>query len=444
MANAPRDELLFDLQSRERANRIAAAHRVGAHISSGEWVRRQTKQVNNHVHTQYSFSPYTPAMAAYLAWSTGLSTVGIMDHDSVAGCDEMIETGTAMGIAQTVGCEIRVDMSHTAMEGRRINNPDISNNAYIAIHAIPQNRLPEVADFLHPVQEARNRRNRKIVDNLNDFIAGWDLGKISFETDVYPLSLAKEHGTITERHILSALATRVLEASEKNLVPFVEGKMGLAIPPRMRKYLSDRQNPHITYDLLGVFKSGLIPHIYVAPTENECVPVRTAVQFAQSVHAIPAYAYMGDVSDSPTGDKKAAKFEDDFLDDLVAELPHLGFLAVTYMPPRNTLSQLKRLQSLCQKQELMEISGVDINSSRQTFNCPEVLQPDFLHLVDAAWALTVHEKLAAADPRLGLFHSENPRRDETLSERIRAYALIGRQMDIRNPNSALEIAEKKA
>ena len=44
--------------------------------------------VNNHIHTTYSFSPYTPTAAVYAAKKAGLSTAGIMDHDSIGGCEE--------------------------------------------------------------------------------------------------------------------------------------------------------------------------------------------------------------------------------------------------------------------------------------------------------------------------------------------------------------------
>ena len=58
------------------------------------------------------------------------------------------------------------------------------------------------------------------------------------------------------------------------------------------------------------------------------------------VGAISAYAYLGDVGDSVTGDKRAQKFEDDYLDELVPYLKELGFRAITYMPSRNTKAQL--------------------------------------------------------------------------------------------------------
>ena len=46
--------------------------------------------VNNHIHTFYSFSPYSPSEAVYNAKKAGLKTAGIMDHDSVSGCREFI------------------------------------------------------------------------------------------------------------------------------------------------------------------------------------------------------------------------------------------------------------------------------------------------------------------------------------------------------------------
>ena len=106
------------------------------------------------------------------------------------------------------------------------------------------------------------------------------------------------------------------------------------------------------------------------------------MNFANSIGAIPAYAYLGDVSESPTGDK-SGKIRGQFPELLFKELKRIGFKAVTYMPPRNTIEQLERVKSLCSSFGFMEISGVDINSSRQVFSCPEVMFPEFRHLVSS-------------------------------------------------------------
>ena len=88
----------------------------------------------------------------------------------------------------------------------------------------------------------------------------------------------------------------------------------------------------------------------------------------------------------------------------------------------------------------MEISGVDINSSRQSFNCPILLEPQYRHLVDAAWALIAHEKLAASDPALALFHADNPLADAPLAERVSRYSDLGRRIDYTQPERAIELA----
>ena len=93
--------------------------------------------MNNHVHTFYSFSPYSPAAAAERARAAGLLAVGVMDHDSIAGAGEMLEAGRILGIATTSGFELRVNATGTRLEGRKLNNPDSPNVLYMTVHGIP-------------------------------------------------------------------------------------------------------------------------------------------------------------------------------------------------------------------------------------------------------------------------------------------------------------------
>ena len=166
--------------------------------------------------------------------------------------------------------------------------------------------------------------------------------------------------------------------------------------------------------------------IYIQPDDNECPAAEKVCEFARGIGAIPAYAYLGDVAESPTGDKKAEKFEDGYIEELFPLLRELGYLAVTYMPPRNTKAQLARVHALCEKYGFMEISGVDINSPRQKFNCPEVMDAAYSHLLDTTWALAAHEALSSQNKNEGLFCAENPLAKKSLAERIRIYAERGR------------------
>ena len=429
----------------EKLNAPSAEERLAALRELGEERIKlgvtQTEEVNNHVHSTYSFSPYSPTMIAVKAAEAGLRTVGIMDHDSVSGCAEFLEAARVVNIAATAGCEIRVNMDGTSMAGRKTNNPDEPNITYIALHGIPTSQFRKVTEFLKPVHDARIERDRLEVEKLNALLAERGAPTLDFEQDVLALSEAANGGSVTERHILYALSLKLIEQHGKGqpLVDFVENRMEIPLKGSLKKVLLEEYNPHYAYDLLGAFKASLVPEFFIGSGYDECIGVQEAVDFANRIGAIPAYAYLGDVGESPTGDKKAEKFEDDFLDELVAELVRIGFKAITYMPPRNTKEQMARLQKLCKENGLMEISGVDINSSRQSFNCPILLESQFSHLADAAWALIAHEKLAAADPKLALFHPENPKASLSLEERIEQYADIGKRMDHTQPEKAVKL-----
>ena len=427
-----------DLNNPSVEKRLTAVRALGEDCKAGV---EQTEEVNNHVHSCYSFSPYSPTMIAVKGVEAGLRTVGIMDHDSVSGCAEFLEASKAVNIASTVGCEIRVNMDGTSMQGRKTNNPDEPNITYIALHGIPSNQFGAVEQFLKPTHEARIERDRREVDHLNRLLVERGAPTLRFEEDIRSISQAAHGGSITERHILYALSLKLIKVHGKGwpLIDFIEKQMQIPLAENLKEMLLDVDNPHFAYDLLGAFKAALVPDFFLPSSAEECMSVHKAVEFAHEIGAIPAYSYLGDVGESPTGDKKAEKFEDDFLDDLIPELSEIGFQAITYMPPRNIREQLVRLQKLCQANGLMEISGVDINSSRQSFNCPILLEPDFLHLADAAWALIAHEKLTAVDPTLALFSSDNPMASQPLEERLLTYADIGKRMDHTQPEKAIEL-----
>jgi hypothetical protein len=398
------------------------------------------REVNCHVHTFYSFSPYSPSAAAERAQAAGLAAVGIMDHDSMAGAAEMREAGSILGIATTAGVELRVSAAGTALEGRRINNPDSLGVLYMIIHGVPAGNVARVSEFLRPIQAAREERGLRMLDGLNALLPSFGLRRLDWLRDVRSCSRAEDGGTITERHILHAVAVAIVEKTGRGsaLPEFLRGTIGINPPGRVAQYLADPSNEMLLFDLLGVLKSSFIEKVYVQPDGRECIPVSEAVRFAEEAGGIPTYAYLGDVTDSPTGDKKAEKYEDSYLEDLMAEVRRLGFRAIAYMPPRNTIAQLLRVQQLCARHGFMEISGVDINSPRQSFNCPELALPEFAHLVDATWALVAHERLSDDGPRWGLFHPGNPMAAQSLVRRIAAYAELGRNLDPSDPRPAAE------
>jgi hypothetical protein len=420
--------------------RLAALRALAAGLPRQSGPSPAAREVNCHVHTFYSFSPYSPAAAAERARAAGLAAVGIMDHDSIAGAAEMREAGRILGIATTAGVELRVSAAGTALAGRKTNNPDSPGILYMMLHGVPARSDAALAAFLEPIHAAREKRERRMVEKLNALLPGYGLARLDWERDVRAASQAAAGGSITERHILHAVARGIVAAVGRgdSLVRFVRDTLRVELPPRIAGFLADTENTALLFDLLGVLKSSFLEKVFVQPDGEECIPVSRAVHFAEQIGAIPCYGYLGDIIDSPTGDKKAEKFEDGYLDELFVETRRLGFRAIAYMPPRNTMEQLRRVQRLCAEHGFMEISGVDINSPRQSFNCPELMLPEFSHLIDATWALIAHEKLGDAGERYGLFHPGNPLAGLPLKERIASYAEVGRTLDPTDPRPAVE------
>ena len=344
--------------------------------------------INNHIHTTYSFSPYSPTAAVYAARMEGLCTAGIIDHDSISGAREFLEAARMIGMPVTIGMECRASMDGTAMEGRRTNNPDQLGVSYMTIQGVPHDKIDELNGFFAPYREARGRRNRAMVEKIDKLLPGIGL---DYDRDVLPLSEYREGGGVTERHLMFALARRMIAKAGRGqgMIDYLRS-IGLTLSQKQQAQMLDTAYPFYDYDLLGILKSAFVPQIYIDATD-ECPNVRDVVALCGRIDALLCYAYLGDVGQSVTGDKKAQKFEDDYLDDVIACLRELGVRAVTYMPTRNTMEQLTRLRRLCDENGLFQVSGEDINSPRQSFIIRAMENPLFSNLIGATWKLIDHE-----------------------------------------------------
>ena len=420
------EQLLEDLNHNKVDIRLESLRRLMEKMDNGELPRPETgNDVNNHIHTTYSFSPYSPTKAVWMAYQAGLATAGIMDHDSISGAKEFIQAGKIAGIATTIGVECRVDFSNTQLNGRRINNPDQDSVVYMALHGIPHTQIESVKQYFKPYQAFRNQRNRKMINRINTLTGELDL-TLDFERDVVPLSQLDDGGSITERHILYALSLLLIRQYGKRdaLLDYLSKHLHLNISEKIRGYLLDQDNPHYEYDLLGLLKSEMVSSFYIDATE-ECPDVRDVIALSKKVGSISAYAYLGDVGNSVTGDKKPQKFEDDYLPELFDVLKDLEFQAVTYMPSRNTHEQLDRVRGFCQQHGLFQISGEDINSSRQSFVCAAMRDEKYHNLFDSTWALVGHELASTEDPVKGLFTGETLDQYPGLEERTKVFQKIG-------------------
>ncbi len=415
------NELPFDLNAPSKEERLAALK----NLLAAETVKPvfRDNDANNHIHTIFSFSPYSPTKAAFMAYSAGLTSAGIMDHDSLSGAEEFKTAAKMLGLGYTCGVEVRAKFKKGF---GKINHPDQKECIYMSAHGIPAQSIKPLNDYLSFYRKKRYERDAKMCDLITEKYGKFGIA-LDFYKDVYPISCAQEGGSITERHLLYALSVKLAErfGRTENLIGFLTDDLKLNVSDKIKGYLTDENNPHFLYDLLGVLKADT--KFFYIDADEEMPDCAEFVKLVKSYGAIPAYAYLGDVGDSVTGDKKAQKFEDDFLPELMEELKKAGFLAVAYMPTRNTKAQLDRIIAFCREYDFFQISGEDINSPRQKFACAALANPEYSHLITSTWALIGHEAISSEKGLdYGMFSAKSVKETPNLYQRIEKFAEIGR------------------
>lgn len=415
-------KLIEKLNAPSKEERLTALKELLA-VETDKPVKREN-DANNHIHTIYSFSPYSPTKAAYMAYRAGLTSAGIMDHDSLSGAEEFKTACEILGLGCTCGVEVRCKFDKGF---GRINHPDQENCIYMAAHGVPAQNIKAFNDYLAPFRQKRCERDAKMCKLISEKYGKFGI-ELDFDKDVKPLSQVEEGGSITERHLLYALAKKLSDrfGRTNELISFLENDLQMSVNEKIKGYLLDNENPHFLYDLLGVLKADTA--FFYIDADEEMPVAEDFIKVALGFGAIPAYAYLGDVGDSVTGDKKAQKFEDSYLPELIKSIKEVGFQAVAYMPTRNTPEQLQRLIKLVTENGLFEISGEDINSPRQKFDCVALAKPEYSHLITSTWALIGHESICSVKGvEYGMFSEKAKNEYPDINERKKVYSDIGRK-----------------
>ncbi|MDU1522593.1 MAG: PHP domain-containing protein, partial [Actinomyces sp.] len=191
--------------SLSQSERLDALREGAAHFTFPAWA----PESNNHIHTCYSFSPYTPTHAALRARQAGLRVVGSVDHDSIAAAPEMSEACRILSMGSVTGFEIRAFFDDTPdgpFASRKLNNPDSAGMAYLTVQGVPAPSREKADQWLAPKRVARLQRTLEMAERANKILAGLNLTPFDPQRDMVDHSQYANGGGITERHLLAAMA----------------------------------------------------------------------------------------------------------------------------------------------------------------------------------------------------------------------------------------------
>ena len=424
------DKTIEKLNAYELQDRLDAVHELKEALDAGKLPKvERLGECDNHIHSTFSFSPYSPSMIAWKAYQVGLDTCGIVDHESVAGILEFQEACRVFGVVPTAGFEVRMHWDNTPLAGKKFNNPDQLSVGYFPVHGVPVHSIEKVDAFLVPIRKAREARNRQMTARIDSEVAAYGMS-LDFDRDVIPVSRWEQKGNITERHILYATAQMFIRECGKGqpLIDFLTDKIKIQIPDVNRGYLLDVDSPIYTYDLTNLLKGFFSEMMYIDATHEETPDVREAVPYLNSLGCLPTYTYLGDVrGNSVTGDKKTQKFEDDILDELFACLHEYGMRAFSYAPTRNAPDQVERVRALCREYDMLEVLGEDINQPRQDFIMKHSSDADRQFFNDSTWAIIGHEILADQDLDQSIISDASLAKYPDLAARIQYYKKVALQ-----------------
>ena len=84
-----------------------------------------------HLHTNYSDGTFTPQELVARAFDAGLQTLSLTDHDTMEGCQEMLDACAKVGLTFITGCEFTVEFEdqelHLLGYGMRLENPELQS-----------------------------------------------------------------------------------------------------------------------------------------------------------------------------------------------------------------------------------------------------------------------------------------------------------------------------
>lgn len=415
-----RDQLVEQLNAPSARRRLAALRKLKKleRGTDSDLPLARENDSNLHIHTIYSYSPYSPAQAAYLAYRGGIASAGIMDHDTLSGAREFVRACDILGIPHTVGFDFRVRLK----PDRNADYPLKSDGyTYIAVYGIPKKEIKKVNTWLAEDRSGRVSRNRKFCEAVNKFFAPEGIA-VDFDADVLPLTRCREGGSVTERHILRAVALKICEKFERG-APARDflARLRFSLEGNLSDLLADADNPFYVDDLVTALKDNAC--FFDVGSRREAVDMPDVVSRLENFGAIVSYMFFGNLDELVAGETA-----EDKLEKLVLGVKELGFNALTVKVSRMEREDLRILLALCDRHAVLLLPGTAVNAPRQSFQSDVLAEEDFKGLGDASWAVVGHGKMSDCNLADGMFSQKAKQRCPNLSDRVLLYAEIGRKI----------------
>lgn len=348
----------------------------------------QTRAVNMHCHTFFSFNGYgcSPSAVAWKARTLGLGAAGLVDFDVLDGVDEFLAACRLLGLRACAGLETRIFVPEFA--DREINSPGEPGVAYHMAVGFAKTDVA-VPGVLPELKATAQRRNRGVTERVNAFLNPLVL---DYERDVLPLTPG---GNATERHLCIAYDLKAAEIfpDEARRAAFWADKLS-ADPAAIAKMFADAPA------FQGFIRSKLMKSGgpgYVKAEGPDFPKLDAFNAFGLANGAIPTLAWLDGTS---AGERD--------MEELMVLMMQSGVAALNIIPDRNwnikdpqtRASKVALLHDIIRRamdNELPIVVGTELNAFGQRY-ADDFAAPEMEPLVEPAWdgALILHAHTAIA------------------------------------------------
>ena len=364
-------------------------------------------EVNMNIHTNYSFSPYSPTLASYMAYKSGIKIASACDFGTICATSEFKNACSYLNISTLSAFEVTL-VSKQRGEGI-YSFYGINSNAESAF-------LPMLEDF----RKACYMRVSKVCEKINLKLKKFDL-IVDFEKEVCKKVNTANGATLTLKHLYMATSEKIIEkfAKGKAIADFLRNTLCLDIEEGSYNLLCDANNPFYVYDLISALRrnfnsveSGVTP-----PALDDYLSV------ALKNSCIVAYEYEAPnnwLKNQAESEKTIADFEM-----ALKSLKQEGINAVTIS--NNNLGEkiVEEFIKKAQQNEMLVIFNKRTEYPRDHFESPAP-ESSKAYLEKCAYAMLGNYLSTLTNVDDGLFTQKTLSKVSSFEQRLNIYYQIGK------------------
>lgn len=368
---------------------------------------RKLKEINLNIHTDFSFSPYTPSLAAYMAYKSGVKVACSCDYGTEFANEEFIYSCNVLGISALNGFEVTL----SDKEGKE---------CLASFYSITPECKQEFKPLLTSFREQCVQRAKIVCEKINRKLRKYDMS-LDFDKDVYKFVKGKKGATLTLKHVYMATAVKLEQKFGKGrrLAEFLRTTLCLDILEGEYNLLCDANDPFYRYDLISALRHNF------NSVEAGLTPPALAdyIAIAKRHGCAAAYEYS-----APNNWLKNQTESEQTLLDFEAEIERakkMGFNVICISAQNLSASMIVDFIKAIEKREMLAVFAEKTEYPRNHFGCAAPASCR-AYIEKCAYSLLGSEISMNINRDDGFFSNKSIKKCPDFQRRITLFAQIGK------------------